>query len=150
MTPLAQYVPAHWSGINESGISPIGDRVLVLPDKPVEKTEGGVLLPDQRKDSDGMAAETGVLVAAGDTAWKWNSDRTRAYDGVKPQIGQRVWFERYAGAELTGADGIKYKLMDDRCIGAIADTSAAVGMKPPAVSKIAKVIKPPLVMARGA
>ncbi len=121
LTPLAQYVPAVWTGKNASGILPIGDRVLVLPDKAPGKTDGGIHLTEQQQDRDGLAAETGVLVAIGEAAWKWNSDRTRPYDGTKPQIGQRVWFERYAGAVQYGKDGVAYRLMDDKAVGAVAE-----------------------------
>lgn len=119
-TPLAQYEPAQWNGKNESGIKPIGDRVLVLPDKAPLKSTGGVIFTDQKQDIDGEAAETGVLIGIGEAAWKWNSDRTRPYDGTRPVIGQRIWFERYAGSKQYGKDGVAYRLMDDKCIGAVA------------------------------
>ena len=150
LTPLAQYVPAEWSGKNESGIYPIGDRVLVLPDKAIEETSGGILMTDQKRDTDGMAAETGVLVALGEAAWKWNSDRTRPFDGTRPEVGARVWFERYAGSIQYGMDGRAYRLMDDKCIGAVALTNAAVGKqeqpKRTAAPNLAKVARPPLVL----
>lgn len=153
LTPLARYTPAQWSGKNESGIYPIGDRVLILPDPAIEETEGGILMPDQKQDTDGLAAETGVLVALGEAAWKWNSDRTRPFDGARPDVGQRVWFERYAGSVQYGVDGRAYRLMDDKCVGAVADPNAAVGRKEPkrtaAPSSLAKVKTPPLLMARG-
>lgn len=120
LTPLGQYVPAEWHGKNTSGILPIDDRVLVLPDKAPTKTDGGVLLTETTQDHDGLAAETGVLVAIGESAWTWNSDRSRPFSGTKPEIGQRVWFERYAGAIQFGRDGVAYRLMDDKCVGAVA------------------------------
>lgn len=119
-TPVGEYEPAQWKGKNTSGIAPIGDRVLVLPDKAPEKSAGGIDFLPTQQDRDGLAAETGVLVAVGEAAWKWNSDRTRPYDGTKPQVGQRVWFERYAGSVQYGVDGVAYRLMDDKCIGAVA------------------------------
>lgn len=121
LTPLAQYVPAQWSGTNESGLIPIGDRVLILPDKAPEQTAGGVVLTQTTQDHDGLAAETGVLVAIGEAAWTWNSDRTRPFTGTRPKVGQRVWFERYAGSTQYGRDGVAYRLMDDKCVGAVAE-----------------------------
>ena len=120
MTPLAQYEPADWNGKNESGMLPIGDYVLLVPDKAPEQSGGGVLFTDQKRDIDGQAAETGVLVAAGENAWKWNADRSRPFDGTKPQVGQRVWFERYAGFTHHGKDGVAYRLLIDKCISAVA------------------------------
>jgi len=121
LTPLAQYVPAEWSGTNVSGILPIGDRVLILPDKAPDVSAGGIAFTQTQQDRDGLAAETGVLVAIGEAAWAWNSDRTRPYMGTKPEVGQRVWFERYAGSVQYGKDGVAYRLMDDKCVGAIAE-----------------------------
>jgi chaperonin GroES len=121
LTPLAEYEPAQWKGKNTSGIIPIGDRVLVLPDKAPEKTAGGVLMTEQQQDRDGLAAETGILVAIGEAAWKWNSDRTRLFEGTKPEVGQRVWFERYAGSVQYGKDGTAYRIMDDKAVGAVAE-----------------------------
>jgi co-chaperonin GroES (HSP10) len=121
LTPLGEYVPAEWSGENTSGIIPIGDRVLVLPDKAPDRSSGGVVFTEIQQDRDGLAAETGVLVALGEAAWKWNSDRTRPFDGTKPKVGQRVWFERYAGAIQYGRDGVAYRLMDDKAVGAVAE-----------------------------
>lgn len=117
MTALGEYAPAEWKGENTSGISPIGDRVLVLPDGPAEKL---LALPEETKERMAMAAETGVIVAIGDSAWAWNADRTRPFSGAKPVPGQRVWFERYAGSMQHGKDGSLYRLMSDNCIGAVA------------------------------
>ena len=49
----------------------------------------------------------------------WNSDRTRPFAGKKPEPGNRVVFNRYAGRVLRGTDGKMYRLMTDNCIGAI-------------------------------
>src|SRR5581483_4523344 len=110
------YDMVEWAGCNTSGIKPFGDRVLVLPDQPATKY-GSILLPAVEIERAALAAETGVLVASGDGAWYWNSDRTRKYEGTKPVPGDRVYFERYAGAQYKGRDGIVYRLMDDKAIG---------------------------------
>jgi co-chaperonin GroES (HSP10) len=117
VTPLGEYAPAEWGGENSSGIQPIGDRVLILPDGAAEKT---LVFTEETKERMAMAAETGVLVAVGESAWAWNSDRTRPFTGTKPVEGQRVWFERYAGSVQHGEDGRLYRLLDDKCVGAIA------------------------------
>lgn len=117
-TPIGQYTAVIWNGTNESGIIPIGDRVLILPDASAEQI-GSIMLTDTKKDHTGRAAETGVIVGIGDGAWAYNSDRSRAFAGTKPTVGQRVFFERYAGSEQTGDDGRVYRLMDDKCIGGV-------------------------------
>ncbi len=81
------YDMVEWGGVNTSGIRPFGDRVLILPDQPATKY-GSILLPPVEIERAALAAETGVLVACGDGAWFWNSDRTRKYEGAKPMPGE--------------------------------------------------------------
>lgn len=94
--------------------------VLVLPDEAAGITPGGIHMPDQQRERQSMASETGIIVAMGDGAFLWTADRTRPFVGARPVIGQHVYFERYAGQELIGADGNVYRLMTDKAIGAEA------------------------------
>lgn len=120
-TPLGKFEEATYPGGNFSGKMPIGDYVLVLFDRAPEKTAGGIILADNTKENNTYASEAGVLVALGDGAFTWNSDRSRPFQGRKPVPGSRVYFERYAGAVIHGHDGREYRLMEDRCIAALAD-----------------------------
>ena len=122
-TNLADYVPAKWSGKNESGWHPLGDKVVVLPDEAAEQSSGGLYMPDDIKARHTMAAEAGVVIALGDGAFKWNTDRTTPYDGVKPKPGDRVYVERYSGQLMHGHDGIVYRVMESACIAAIQGES---------------------------
>ena len=120
LTPVGMFDIVKWPGRNTSGIRPFGDRVLILTDQASSATMGGVMIPPEMMERVAEAAETGVLVAIGDGAWAWNGDRSRRYEGVKPAVGQRVYFERYAGGKFHGRDGLVYRLMDDKCIGGLA------------------------------
>lgn len=121
-TRLAEYVPAEFSGKNESGIHPVGDRVLVLPDQASKTSSGLIHFTDEQISRNAEAAETGVIVEIGQEAFIWNSDRTRKWESKdKPKVGTRVAFDRYAGGFYHGKDGQMYRLMDDKCIGATAD-----------------------------
>lgn len=120
-TRIGQYVESAWTGENTSGITPIGDQVVILPDKSIEKTSGGVIMPDSIRESHSLAAESGIIAAIGDGAWTWNMDRTRKFEGTKPEVGQRVCFTRYSGMERIGKDGEMYRVMTDSCIGALVD-----------------------------
>lgn len=115
-TTQAEYVVGTFSGKNESGITPFGDRVLILPDTAAEKSSGGVFIPDGSVEQQSYAAETGVLVAIGEGAYVWSSDRLRPYSGSRPQIGQRVFFDRYSGGVHKGLDGRVYRIMDDKAV----------------------------------
>lgn len=115
-TLRGEFIRSAWNGTNESGREPIGDRVLVLPDQAARKSEGGILTPDEYNERTDLAAESGVLVAIGQDAWIWNSDRTRRLEGEKPQVGDRVYFARYQYVAITGQDGRTYWLMEDKSI----------------------------------
>ena len=118
-TKLADYVQAEWSGKNESGWNPIGDRVLIKPDEVATKTKGGIELPDDLQDRMSMAAEAGMVIAIGDGSFKWNSDGT-PYEGEKPKPGDRVAMGRYSGQLIMGHDQKSYRLMDSSELGAIS------------------------------
>jgi co-chaperonin GroES (HSP10) len=115
-----QYVQSSYEGKNTSGIEPVGDSCLVLIDESVEKTAGGITLPETMQERLKMAAETGVLVAVGGGAFVRSADRASAFAGRRPQPGDRVYFTRYAGIQVIGRDDQKeYRLMTDNCIGGI-------------------------------
>jgi len=119
ITQFGQYL-AQYDGENHSGLQPVCDLVLVLCDQPAEMTAGGVYIPDDSKEKMGYAATTGVLVAVGRQAFAYDSRRMVHWDGEdRPKPGDRVVFKKYSGIEYDGRDGLMYRLMEDRCIGAI-------------------------------
>lgn len=118
-TEVAQYDAGEWDGKDTSGITPWADKVLVLTDKASEKVGklGLIHAPDKSTEVASMATETGIIVAMGSEAFFWNSDRTRPVTGPKPKVGDRIIFERYAGRDNRGLDGITYRLMSDSAVG---------------------------------
>ena len=116
-TELGDYEVAQFSGRNESGFQPIGDHVLIMPDQAFDS--GVIKLPDDVLEKIALAAVTGVIVALGDGAFFWNSDRTRPYEGEKPKVGQRIYFERYAGQKAFGRDRKWYRCLADKCIACV-------------------------------
>ena len=118
-TAHCEYIPAPDFGENKSGWQPIGDYVLVRPDAVARKSSGGIELPDDLAERMQLAAITGVIIECGDEAFRWNADRTRPYEGYKPQAGDRIIFEKYAGKPILGEDGKNYRILDDKAIGGI-------------------------------
>jgi chaperonin GroES len=118
-----EFVVSAWDGVNHSGYEPLDDKTLVLTDVHAEMTSGQIALPANYVEKQTMAAEHGTVVAVGPAAFRWNDDGTRAWEGNVPQPGDRVYFERYAGQLLKGEDGKLYRLMSQRCIGAIRKTT---------------------------
>lgn len=114
----AEFIPAPFFGKNESGCEPIGDRVLIKPDI-AASTSGGIQIPDEVIDRAQLSSSSGVIVALGEGAFEWNSDRTRPFTGERPKTGDRVHFDKFAGKLILGDDGVEYRLLDDNSIGGV-------------------------------
>jgi chaperonin GroES len=106
-THIAEYQQATWTGTNESGWSPLNDKILVYPDQASEKTKGGIQLTADSIARHTLASEAGVCVEIG-------PDCT-----LKISPGDRIYIERYAGQLVTGHDGKVYRLMDQSSVGAV-------------------------------
>lgn len=91
---------------------PLGNRVLVTPDKIEEKTAGGLVLPPSTTDD--KKSETGIVVKLGGGKIK---GKEITFD-VK--VGDRVYFKKYSPEELE-LDGEKYLLLDVADILAVID-----------------------------
>jgi co-chaperonin GroES (HSP10) len=103
---------------NNSGISPQGYNVLVLPQQVEAKTKGGLYIPDDTKDREQFAQTEGTLVAASPMAFTFKDwPEGRADD--KPRIGDRVLFSRYQATKVRGTDGVEYWLMKDESIAGV-------------------------------
>jgi len=73
----------------------IGYRVVVLPDKVEEVTEGGIILPEQMTKMGKAATTNGVLVGKGPLV----------EHGVKEiPVGTRVVYAKYAGKFVDNPD----------------------------------------------
>jgi chaperonin GroES len=103
--------------INLSGIQPLDLRVLVLPDPVEEKTQGGIILPDQHKEREKYATMKATLIATGENAWEEAAARSLAF--VKPVPGDRVLISKYGGVPIKGDDGKDYRIMNDQDVTAI-------------------------------
>lgn len=119
-----------------AGISPAGDRVLVLPD-PIESsvTSSKIELPDwvQNKYQHGQAS--GVLVAVGPDAFQHViervftvhddnrreliEERVKGYSRPFASVGDRIAYAKYSGLRVKGADGVQYMLLNDEDITAV-------------------------------
>ncbi len=88
-------------------VRPLHDRVVVFPDEPEKKTEGGIIIPDTAQEK----PRTGVVVASG-PGLKDLSNET------KP--GDRIFFGKYAGSELE-YDGKQYIIMRESDVLLIDD-----------------------------
>ena len=104
-----------------SAIKPLNDKVLIERTEAVDKSAGGILLPDSAKEK----PTEGRVIAAGDG--RWNDDGQRVPLTVKP--GDRVLFSAYAGTQVKES-GKEYLILDESEVLAVLDEkpwSAAAG-----------------------
>lgn len=97
------------------GMEPVEYNLLIIPANPPKKV-GAIFIPDESRDRMGMAAQVGRIVAASPLAFSYDAwpEGSR-----KPQVGDVVWFARYAGGLFEGADGKEYRIIKDKDIGAV-------------------------------
>lgn len=80
------------------GVVPVGDRILVLRDKPVAVTEGGVILADAAQDQ----PVEGVVLELG----------TDPGEKCPVKVGDRVIFSPYTGERIkVGSKDDTYLIM---------------------------------------
>lgn len=105
--------------MNESGLQPVEFKILIRPEE-VEETDqvmkaaraAGIEIVHETKQREEMAQIKGVLVAVGGNAFAdWNEP--------KPKVGDRIYFAKYAGINVPGTDGKKYRLTNDKDVSAI-------------------------------
>ena len=101
--------------INESGITPCGHRLLVLPDDVEIKTESGIILGTASAEKMEALAQTfGRVVEVGPSAYN---------DQPAPwcKAGDRVSFAKYSGLLNVGKDKKKYRVINDLDIVSIVE-----------------------------
>jgi co-chaperonin GroES (HSP10) len=124
--------------MNSSGVTPKGDRVLVMPDEISEEvTPSGIVLPEFERVKHQLAQTAGRLVAVGPDAWKDRittvervidgelrivERRTTGYSEPFAEVGDRVCFAQYNGRNFEGEDGKTYRILNDEDItGTVSD-----------------------------
>lgn len=133
----AEYERATYPGKNTSGVRPIGTSVLVLMDQCSEKSSGGIIIAGEILGKMNMASESGVIVAVGSAAFRYYDDGSKWTD-YKPEPGDRVFTERYAGRELLGRDGKVYRMMTYTNIGGIEEPESSSKSNKPSAQRAPK------------
>jgi chaperonin GroES len=91
-------------------LKPLGDRVIVKPKAPEEKTKGGIILPDTAQEK----PMEGEIVAVG--AGKIADDGKKITMELK--VGDKVLYGKYSGSEIK-VDDQEYLIMRETDIYAI-------------------------------
>ena len=93
-------------------LKPLGDRIVVKVVEELERTKGGIVLPDTAKEK----PQKGTVLAVGDGRLTKDGNRV-PFQVAK---GDKVIFSSYAGSEIK-IEGQEYMLMDEADILAILD-----------------------------
>lgn len=100
---------------NESGFEPVEFNVIVRIDKIEEKTKGGIILPDQKRDEDKHASVEATLISVSPLAFTYEE---WPQDARKPAIGDRILMAKYAGSPI-GTGDTDYRIIKDKDILAV-------------------------------
>jgi len=92
-------------------ITPLFDRVVVLPASREERTESGIIIPSSGKEE---RPERGTVVAVG--PGKWNEDGDERIP-MSVKVGDQVLFSTYQ--DPREIDGEKYYILDESSIQAV-------------------------------
>jgi chaperonin GroES len=92
-------------------IQPLGDRVVVKPLEAVEKTKGGIVLPDTAKEK----PQEGKVMAVG----KGTVLESGKVEPLEVKVGDKVLYGKYSGTEITTKDGEELLIMKQEDILAI-------------------------------
>jgi len=96
---------------------PSGYKLLIALPEVKEQTKGGVYLPDNLKDREGIASIIGFVVKAGPDAYK---DDSKFPNGPWCKEGDFVIFRSYSGTRFK-IDGKEFRLINDDTVEAVVD-----------------------------
>lgn len=93
-------------------LKPIGDKIIVEPEKEEEKTKSGIVLPDTAKEK----PQKGKVIAVGPGKILDNGQRSP----IEVKEGDLVIYSKYAGTEVK-IDDKEYLILSDRDILAVLE-----------------------------
>ena len=89
--------------MKKTHVKPLGENILIHPEKPEQKTSAGIYLPDTASQE---RSQLGKVIAVGES------------DKIKVKAGQEVIFRRYGGEEIK-MDGEEYLIASYKYVLAI-------------------------------
>tara|TARA_Y100001937_G_scaffold95539_1_gene129806 strand:- start:314 stop:685 length:372 start_codon:yes stop_codon:yes gene_type:complete len=96
---------------------PKGYKLLISPVQVNEKTEGGVYMPDQLRDAEGIASIIGWVVSMGADAYK---DKEKFPTGPWCKKGDFVIFRSYSGTRFK-IHQQEFRLINDDTVEAVVE-----------------------------
>lgn len=105
------------------GFRPVEYYVVIAPERIEERTAGGIILTQAKREVDEIATQKGRIVAVSPLAWTFADGAEHA-----ARVGDVVLFGRYAGTLIEGDDGEKYRLCRDKDVVAVFDEPASLAV----------------------
>lgn len=104
-------------------LQPILWRVLVEPVPPKETSAGGILLPEDVQDAEGILTCVGRIVAQGGLAFQAETKAglRLADEPNRPRVGWYVVFGQYAGQKVWSRGDREFRLLNDTEVLAVTD-----------------------------
>ena len=102
--------------------NPVGYRLLVRPWSGQKKTDGGIILSDQTKETIEMTTVVGLVIKMGDLCYK---DKDRFPNGPWCKEGDWVIFRAYSGTRMK-MYGKEFRLINDDTVEAVVDDPTGV------------------------
>lgn len=99
------------------GFRPLEYYLVIAPDEVAEKI-GSLFIPS--KEEDKAAVQRGTVVAVSPLAFNFADGENHG-----AHVGETVLYDRYAGTLQKGADGRDYRLVRDKHVIAVVETSDA-------------------------
>lgn len=99
------------------GIAEVVEYNLIVAPAIMPEKIGRVFIADESRESLGLARQVGRIILRSEVAF--NYDVWPEGGKGPPQVGDVVWFARYAGGLITGRDGKEYRIIKDKDVGAI-------------------------------
>tara|TARA_R100000005_G_C4820576_1_gene102127 strand:- start:145 stop:516 length:372 start_codon:yes stop_codon:yes gene_type:complete len=96
---------------------PKGYKLLISPVEVEEKTEGGVIMPDQIRDAEGIASIIGYVVSMGPDAYK---DKEKFPTGPWCKKGDFVIFRSYSGTRFK-IHTHEFRIINDDTVEAVVE-----------------------------
>lgn len=95
----------------------LGSEVLVATFVQSDVTKGGIIKPDQTTHEDMWQGRAGLLLAMGDTAFKYAPGGFK-WEGPKPEVGDWIIF-RFADSWDLHLEGVGCRIVDAENVKAI-------------------------------
>jgi co-chaperonin GroES (HSP10) len=101
---------------------PSGFRLLIALPEVEEKTEGGLYIPDERRDAESVASIVGFVLEVGPDAY---ADKERFPNGPWCKQGDWIVMRAYSGTRLR-IHGKEFRIINDDSVEAVIDDPRGV------------------------